>query len=55
MTEEKESTKSCPNCDDTRLVCIATQQHKLCTNCFDEEGRPTKIPWFKEEGETDYI
>lgn len=49
------TTKLCPKCGDTDLVCIATQELKLCTNCFDEEGLPTKIPWFKEEGEDDYL
>ena len=52
---KKDTTKKCPKCGDTHLVCIATQNMKICTNCFDDKGRPTKIPWFKEEGESDYI
>lgn len=55
MSEDKPTTKECPKCGDSHLVCIATQNMKICTNCFDEDGRPLVIPWFKEEGESDYI
>ena len=51
----KESTKKCPKCGNYRLVCIATQNIKLCTNCFDSEGRPTKIKWHKEAGQDEYL
>ena len=52
---KKDTTKKCPKCGDTHLVCIATQDMKICTNCFDDEGKPTVIRWLKEEGEDDYI
>ena len=52
---KKDTTKECPTCGDTHLVCVSTQNIKICTNCFDDEGKPTVIPWFKEDGETNYI
>lgn len=50
-----QSTKQCPKCGSNELVCIATQNTKICTNCFDDKGSPTKIPWFKDEGQDNYI
>jgi ssDNA-binding Zn-finger/Zn-ribbon topoisomerase 1 len=52
---KKVTTKECPNCGNTQLIHISTQNFKLCSNCFDAEGNPTRIPWFKEEHQPDYI
>jgi len=36
---EPKTTKECPDCGNTHLVCIATQNIKICTDCNIE------IPW----------
>ena len=50
----KITTKECPKCGNEKLVLINTQNVKICTSCFDEEGLPTVIPWHKDEGQEDY-
>ena len=41
----KESTKHCPNCNNTRLVLLGTLNKKYCTDCN------TWIKWYLEEGQ----
>jgi len=56
----KHTTKECHNCGSTELIHIETQQVKLCTCCFigdgkpENKGKPTIIPWFKDEGQPGY-
>lgn len=46
---EKVSTKSCPSCGNRALLRLSSLNLKLCTDCN------TKIPWYKEETEEDFI
>jgi len=41
----KQTTKECPNCGNTHLIQITTQNVKLCPDCR------TEIPWYLEEGQ----
>ena len=39
---EKQSTKVCPNCGNTNLLCFTTLKLKTCSDC------DTDIPWYLE-------
>lgn len=51
---EKPTTKICPNCGNTQLVLIQTQQLKLCSCTDPRTGEVTRIEWIKDEGQEDY-
>lgn len=42
----KETTKHCPDCGNTHLVQVRSQNIKLCSDCG---GRV--IPWYLDEGQ----
>lgn len=43
------TTKYCPNCGNTHLLLIRTQNHKYCTDC------DTKIPWYLDDDQEPLI
>ncbi len=45
IQNEKQTTKVCPNCGNTRLVLLGTLNLKHCTDCH------TDIPWYVENNE----
>lgn len=54
LYEVKPSTKICPNCGNTKLVLIQTQNIKLCSCTDPNTGECTVIPWFKDKGQSEY-
>lgn len=44
-SEDKQTTKECPQCGNTDLVKIGTHNIKHCTDCNID------IPWYVEEGQ----
>lgn len=44
---EKQTTKKCPNCNNTALLLFSTLNLKTCTDC------DTDIPWYREKGQVD--
>lgn len=41
----KQSTKQCPDCGNTHLILVSTQNLKLCSDCG------SSMTWYLEEGQ----
>lgn len=49
MSEQKQTTKVCPDCGNTYLVLLRTMNLKYCTDC----NKP--IPWYLDPGQKKLI
>lgn len=45
MSEERPSTKTCPQCGNTHLALVKQENRKVCTDCN------LWIPWYLDEGQ----